>query len=204
MSEISARSINSTRIRRAILDGARKVFLNTGYTASIDKVAAEAGVARTTIFNTFGSKDNLFSAVLSEALIHEVDVRTLDENGSLEDVLHKFAKQYVEVALSKEAILLGRLVNAEYQRFPEVIAHLSETFMTQMIPPLSRYFKQAMQSGRIVTLDPDMAAERFLASILGNERIRLGLGGTPKTPARRQKYTEEAVRGFIQGICINP
>ncbi|MFF1376353.1 TetR/AcrR family transcriptional regulator [Streptomyces sp. NPDC058308] len=54
--------------RRAITSGARTVFGREGYTrASIDAIAAEAGVSTRTIYNHFGDKEGLFRAVLLES-----------------------------------------------------------------------------------------------------------------------------------------
>lgn len=200
VTKVSARSMNSSRIRRAILDGARKAFLSEGYTVSIDKIAAEACVARKTIFNIFQTKDALFAAVLSESVVHAVDTSALDGDGDIEDVLRDFAKHYLSVTLSAEMISLSRLVNAEYQRFPELIGRLSTDFFGQMIPPLSRYFVRQMEAGRVIKIDPDMAAERFLCSIMGQERQRRALAASPRSAALLRRYLDEAVRGFVRGI----
>jgi TetR/AcrR family transcriptional regulator, mexJK operon transcriptional repressor len=203
-SKVTARAMNSSRIRRAILDGARRAFLRDGYTVSIEKIAVEAGTARKTIFNLFRSKDELFAAVLSEAVVHAVDARALDSDGDIEAVLRDFARHYLSVTLSEEMISLSRLVNAEYQRFPELIGRLSTDFFMQMIPRLSRYFVRLMESGRIIQIDPDMAAERFLCSIMGHERQRRALAAAPRSPALLRRYLDEAVRGFVHGVSAGP
>jgi AcrR family transcriptional regulator len=51
--------------RQAILDGALRRFASDGYTrASIDAIAAEAGVSTRTIYNHFGDKARLFEEVI--------------------------------------------------------------------------------------------------------------------------------------------
>src|SRR5215510_5093945 len=116
MTKLSARAINSTRIRQAIMLSARKVFMKDGYDASIDKIAEHAGVARKTVFNIFKTKENLFAAVLSESVVHDVDLAILDRDGEMEDVLRAFAEAYVSVALSEDVVQLTRLVFAEQLR----------------------------------------------------------------------------------------
>jgi TetR/AcrR family transcriptional regulator, mexJK operon transcriptional repressor len=204
MTKISPRAENKRRTRRAIINAARTVFLNEGYTASIDVIAAEAMVGRQTIFNFFKTKDKLFDAVLSEAVVGSIDPEILDVNQDIEQVLRRFADRYSSIALSSEAILLGRLVNAEYLRFPELISRLSDNILSQMIPPLADYFQELKNNNQIVSLDPHLAAERFLASVLGSERMRLSLGGKPSSKAKRKRYLDEAVKYFLQGILTNP
>src|SRR3546814_8113295 len=56
----------SEQKRAAILTAAVDVFLRGGYEAAgMDAIATEAGVAKQTIYNHFGSKDGLFRAIVS-------------------------------------------------------------------------------------------------------------------------------------------
>ena len=197
---VSPRELNRSRMRRAILDGARRAFLAEGYSVSMDRIAEEAAVARKSIFNLFRSKDELFAAVLSEAVVHSVNDPVLDSDAEFERVLSDFATHYLEIALSPEMIALGRLVYAEYQRFPELIGRLSNSVFGQSITKVAHYFERLAASGRYNIGDPAAAAERFLSSVMGRERQRRLLGGTPRTPAQMRQYVDEAVRGFIFGV----
>jgi len=63
--------------RRAILRGALNVFAHDGYTrASIDAVAAEAGVSTRTIYNHFSDKAELFQTVIHESAAQVADARS--------------------------------------------------------------------------------------------------------------------------------
>ena len=48
----------------AILDAANALFLERGYTASVDDIAAAAGVSKQTVYARFASKEDLFEAVV--------------------------------------------------------------------------------------------------------------------------------------------
>ena len=53
--------------RQAMIRAAQDVFVNKGLeAASLEEVAAHAGVSKLTIYNHFGSKDELFVAALME------------------------------------------------------------------------------------------------------------------------------------------
>jgi hypothetical protein len=56
--------LHPDKTHQAILNAAKKVFLNEGYGASLDAVAKAARVARQTVYNKFGSKERLFSDVV--------------------------------------------------------------------------------------------------------------------------------------------
>ncbi|MFD1544118.1 TetR/AcrR family transcriptional regulator [Nonomuraea guangzhouensis] len=54
--------------RRAILDAAIQVFTDLGYArASVDTIAAQAGVGKQTVYGHFGDKEQLFLAAIQEA-----------------------------------------------------------------------------------------------------------------------------------------
>ena len=56
-----------THAARRILDAASELFYRRGITqVGVDLIAAEAGVTKKTIYDRFGSKDNLVMAYLSE------------------------------------------------------------------------------------------------------------------------------------------
>jgi TetR/AcrR family transcriptional repressor of mexJK operon len=54
--------------RQAIVRAARELFLREGFGVGMDTIAAEAGVSKVTVYNHFGSKGALFTAVITDAL----------------------------------------------------------------------------------------------------------------------------------------
>ena len=65
--------------RRAIIAAAEKLFDANGYAATtVDAVAAEAGIAKGSVYNYFSSKQDLFASVFAEAIAgDEADIETL-------------------------------------------------------------------------------------------------------------------------------
>ena len=63
MSQLKVR--DKSKKRAIILEGAIDVFIEMGYElASMDKIAEVAGVSKRTVYNHFGSKENLFQVHL--------------------------------------------------------------------------------------------------------------------------------------------
>ena len=59
--------VNRTRQAQAVLDTASKLFYANGiHSVGVDRIAAESGVAKKTIYNRFGSKENLVLAYLQQ------------------------------------------------------------------------------------------------------------------------------------------
>ncbi len=60
--------------RDKLLECARKLFESEGlHTTGIDKILETAGVAKMTLYNNFGSKDNLIVAVLDQSSNNMID-----------------------------------------------------------------------------------------------------------------------------------
>lgn len=112
--------------RRAITSGARTVFGREGYTrASIDAIAAEAGVSTRTIYNHFGGKEGLFRAVLLESaasvtaateVLFEKHLRKIRD---IEEDLLDFARDWVGQAGAHPGhFSVVRQIIPEGQRLP--------------------------------------------------------------------------------------
>jgi AcrR family transcriptional regulator len=57
------------RNRTAVLDAARRVFLNRGYGgATVDAIAEEAGFSKGVVYSQFGSKADMFVALLEQRI----------------------------------------------------------------------------------------------------------------------------------------
>jgi AcrR family transcriptional regulator len=74
-----------TRTRAAILEAAHEVFATDGYeVSSVDKIAAQAGVAKGAIYHHFSTKAALFEAVL-ETVSAGLQAHTLQASAAATD-----------------------------------------------------------------------------------------------------------------------
>lgn len=113
--------------RRAILDGALTLFARDGYTrASLDAIAAEAGVSNRTIYNHFADKAELFQTVIQHSTQRVADTmvdiidRHLSKVVDLEADLIEFGTAWLGVLTSGLAphFALIRQINAELEHIP--------------------------------------------------------------------------------------
>lgn len=108
--------------RASIVKAARKLFIAHGYrAATVRAVAAEAGVAERTVYNTFATKQDLLAAVCS-AWLDEAEVRpligkALAETDDLKKLTHAahWSRQMHERGLEVET-----LFEAAYWEDPEL------------------------------------------------------------------------------------
>ena len=120
-----------TQIARtaALINAATRVFLREGYgLASIDKVAAEAGVSTRTIYERYKNKADLLGAVISRLVDRMSAVLATAELNRLEPraALALIAETIVSRARDPDAAALFRIVATEAHRFPELAAKMRE------------------------------------------------------------------------------
>jgi TetR/AcrR family transcriptional repressor of mexJK operon len=121
--------------RTAIVDAARRAFLENGYAStSMDRIAAAAGVSIKTVYRHFENKDDLFSAVMQAACSHDGGFAGPDDGEeesapSLErpwfskppgTALVTAGIEYLQHVLSAEQLALYRVVTQDAHRFPEL------------------------------------------------------------------------------------
>src|SRR5690349_23704954 len=90
-----------------VLRGARRAFLAGGFGAvSMDTIAREAGVSKATVYAHFGSKEELFGAVIGrecEQRFAGLSAGELDPR-DLRDSLTVLGRRFLELVLSPDAI----------------------------------------------------------------------------------------------------
>ncbi|MEU3482124.1 TetR/AcrR family transcriptional regulator [Streptomyces sp. NPDC033754] len=123
----------AARKRQAVVRAARDLFLREGFGVGMDAIAAEAGVSKVTVYNHFGSKEALFTAVVAGALDEPLagggeaegpDLALLvaaDGPDALKAALTDAGRAWVRaVRADDEGRALRTLVATELHRFPEL------------------------------------------------------------------------------------
>lgn len=191
--------------RAAILDAARATFLSVGYEgASMEAIAAGAGVSIMTLYRHAESKDDLFTAVILAACdySHEIDHPDTIAMKELpiKDLLTKVGRLYQEKLTSPQIIALFRTVMMETARFP----HLGEAAYRGLVEAwesnMDVILSQREEFGSI-----DREARRnligtFFGNLLGTEilRVLLGLhGGSQEDRERRCDATVETLTSAL-------
>jgi TetR/AcrR family transcriptional regulator, regulator of autoinduction and epiphytic fitness len=108
---------DKSKKRATILDGAIDVFISMGYElASMDKIAETAGVSKRTVYNHFGSKENLFQAIVNDFLTQRQNLKTItyDPDKTLEEQLLAFANAEIFLIDSPRRLGLSKFLTAVF------------------------------------------------------------------------------------------
>jgi len=220
MSALELRDLSprSQEKRRAIIDAAQALFLDSGFGAtSMDAVAERAGVSKRTVYSHFDSKESLFGSVMTtmcmmlgegapdyiaaspeaaqagKVILGEVP------DGDVRHVLHTLGCRFLSLVTQPEAIALFRVVIAESGRFPELGDEFYKNGAEPLVECLAHYLSLQVEQGNLVIDDTCYAAHRYLSMVKEPIHMYILLGqGTTPTEAEVEAAVSSAVSAFLR------
>jgi TetR/AcrR family transcriptional regulator, mexJK operon transcriptional repressor len=192
--------------RAQILEGGRAAFNAHGYErATVDEVAARAGVSKATVYNHFRDKQALFLACFAG----DVDAKQAEflgllgpPDGELQASLQRVGERLVRFMISPELLCLYRHTSAEAARFPELGATFFERGPGASYEALAVWLRGWQAQGHLALDDARAAAVQFVLLCHGElvVRAQLAVGPTPSDAQVRQTVAR-AVRTFLRAYA---
>lgn len=190
--------------RQKIMDAAFAVFAREGYPqAKVDQIAAEAAVAKATVYNHFGDKQTLFREAITALCDHALArnlaaVETLADPG--DDLGAAFAdlgERLIDCYCADESRALRRLLYAEFAQFPDLL-ELTQNRVSQPIArALADRLARLALAGRLRTPDPALAAEQLTALLTAPVEARSRFGTRRISRRERGTVAEAAAATFL-------
>ncbi len=163
-----------------ILQGARDVFREQGFErASVDAIAARAGVSKATIYNHFHDKQALFLASLGTETqeLRERFHSLLDQpSGDVASDLQRIGSQLLRLISNPAHVQRYRAVVGAAEQFPELGRTLYECGMKAGRQHMARFLGRAAEAGLLVIEDAEQAAIDFHVLCAGELTRQLHLG----------------------------
>lgn len=186
-----------------ILESAAEMFRSHGYDVSMDAIATAANVSKQTLYNQFGSKEDLFKAMIADrAAVMRAPLNASALERYPRDMLADVARQYYQHACSEHEVGYYRMMIGASQQFPEIGRAYYEAGPKQTVEALAQWITREERLGRLDTGgDPLMAAEHFLSLVTGQIEARglLGLWSEmpPAEMERRARFCADVfMRAF--------
>jgi len=175
--------------RQAILDAAREVLAEVGYTSmTIDAVAQRAGSNRVLIYRVWDTK----LALAADALFGAMGEFDVPDTGSLEDDLRAFIAQHVE-RMSGDAYLKGLPgLTVELLADPEMYRWMHVRF----VQPSEDGYRTILQRARDRGDLADDVDPRLLTRVVSGATTSLAQTGR----LSREATTETLVRLLLGGL----
>ena len=188
------------RKRSAILAAAAEQFRSHGYeTASMDDIAALAGVSKRTVYNHFGSKEELFGETLMRMFESSAGQLELgyQPGRSLREQLVELMMLKMRTLAAPEFIALARVAIGEAIHAPEralpILARLGERE-----EGVTTWIRAAQADGKLKAGDPVFAATLLQGQVKTFAFWpQIAMGAAPLAPAEQERVIDAAVSMFL-------
>jgi TetR/AcrR family transcriptional regulator, mexJK operon transcriptional repressor len=195
--------------RAAILDAAKRLFVAQGYAGvSMDKIAAEAGVSKLTVYSHFGDKEALFAAAvraycdrqLPESLFAAADAAPLREG------LLQIARAFFAMISSEESLASHRVMCTPQVVDSAMPALFWDAGPQRVTDAVAEVLRRHVDTGELAIDDVQLAASQFLCLAKGELHARMVFGccaeGVAMPPAHAvEAQLEAAVDLFLRAFA---
>ena len=195
--------LRAERKRRAIIAAAREVFVRHGYDAGMDLIAEAAGVSKVTIYNHFGSKEQLFTEVITEAFAQalgsaaEPPLNGVIGADDLRERLTAVARGWVAGIIRPEVTDLRLLVIGVAHRFPELAPQLAVQQTPQRYAPaIATVLRDLAKRGELDVPNPELAVIQFYALTVYPHIVR-SMFGISLDPQATEELLASGVDMFL-------
>lgn len=149
---------------RQIMDGARSVFLASGFDgASMNDIARSAGVSKGTLYAYFDSKDALFEAIIRGEFAQAAErMCVFRREGDVRDMLTDFGVRLISRMTEPSVLALARVVVAAVEKFPKIGVAFYKSAPLYGATRLAGELAALEKSGALAVPDPERAAWQFI------------------------------------------
>lgn len=188
-----------------ICAAALKVFAEKGYArARIDDIAAEAGVSKGAIYLYFRTKEDVFRAVVTDAVspnIERISALAGQHQGSFADLMRMLLPTFARIATTLPLGAVVKMVVGESRNFPELAKVWHDQVVLRGIGLLGGLIEQAQARGEVRPGDPRIHAFSLMGPMLIGVIWRetfTPIGGAPvDLEAVADQHVETALDGMI-------
>ncbi len=194
--------------RRQILAGAREAFTEHGFErATVDDIAARAGVSKATVYNHFHDKRALFIATFDDAadrLRGELQAVLAEPSSDLQRTLQRAGERILSIFVSPVALALHRNISSELARFPDLGPALYERGPRVTFELVGCFLAGWAERGLLRLEDPYTAAVHFVMLCESDLVTRVRLGVTEATPELIASSVRRGVETFLRAYRAQP
>ena len=187
-----------------ILQAALTVFLEVGFEkANLDKIAAQAGVTKPTVYSHFGSKVGLLQAVAqhqAQQVITQFSPN-LKSTGNVRRDLTGFAKSFLTNMLGPDAMRVHRFAIVEAMTHPELVAPLLSAGPQKLDEVLQNYLQAETEAGRLRCKNPLLAAKQLIGLLIGMDFLAIVVSQVVPTEADIKKRIASGIDVFLKSYA---
>lgn len=189
----------SDALHAGILKAATDLFMEEGFSASMESVATAARVSKRTLYAHYPSKLHLYEAVLtwlSGDLAKPAAV--LSPDLPLDEAFAKFCDALLDLYTRSNVVAFAKLIQKESARFPELDVANRQQFADNIVMPL-KAFLDARKGAGLRDVDTTVAA-RLLCAVAVTEITRMHAQNALADQQKFRDYMASAIDMLLRGI----
>ena len=185
---------------REICAAALEVFAEKGFAAArLDEIARRAGVSKGTLYLYFKDKEDLFRAVVRDAIAPNVAAITeaiSTMRAPFADVVRMFLAGFAEREARLPLGAVAKMVIGESRNFPELARVWHDEVASKAIGALAAFVRRAQERGEVRAGDPRLYAFSLMGPMVLGALWRATLvpaGGEPLDLVELSRQHAESV-----------
>ena len=153
-----------------LLAAALDHFVERGFAATkLEDVAAQAGVSKGTLYLYFGSKEELFKAVIRQGIfpvLDEGDALLVQHEGDARSLLQTMLLRWWQLVGATRLAGIPKLMVSESGNFPEVAQYYYENVILRGRELMRRVLERGIAAGEFRAVDVESAIDVIYAPLL--------------------------------------
>jgi len=191
--------------RAAILDAAKRMFIQHGFDgASMDQIAAAAGVSKLTVYSHFGDKEALFAAAVKSHCEQQLPSSLFERapGTPLRERLLTVAHAFYAMITSPEAIAGHRMLCTPQLAGSPLSRLFWEAGPSRVHSEFAGLLQRRIAAGELEIADVPRAAGQFFALLKGEPHAMLVFGCCELDAAGIERHLAASVDLFLRAYAV--
>jgi TetR/AcrR family transcriptional repressor of mexJK operon len=187
--------------RAAILEAAKRMFTQHGFDgASMDQIAAEAGVSKLTVYSHFGDKEALFLAAVESHCDLSLPSSLFEPapDTALRDRLMDIAHAFYSMVSAPEAVAGHRMLCSPQMANSGLPKLFWEAGPVRIQGDFATLLERRIAAGELDIADVPRAAAQFFSLLKGEPHACLVFGGPDPGAEQIRAHLDAAVTMFLR------
>lgn len=191
--------------RAAILEAAKRMFTQHGFDgASMDQIAAEAGVSKLTVYSHFGDKDALFIAAVESHCDLSLPSSLFEPapGTPLRERLMGIARAFYAMVAAPEAVAGHRMLCSPQMAASGLPQRFWEAGPVRVQNDFVALLQRRIAAGELEIPDVARAAGQFFTLLKGEPHAHLVFGGPAVAAEETERHLAAAVELFLRAYGV--
>ena len=153
-----------------IVEAALDAFAEKGFAATrLEDVAERAGVSKGTLYLYFRNKEDLFKAVIQQALVPNIALaedRLAASQGTTQELLQQVVGGFIGAVAGTKLGAIPKLIISEAHNFPDVTKFYVEAVINRGLKIVGTIIQRGVERGEIRAMNPALAAPVVIGPLL--------------------------------------